>query len=299
MDLVVVVERTLLFVALSAALFVPLERIWPRVRRAFDLRTLAVDVGWLLLGALTLTLIVGPLLRLVRDGIVNDDWRLALAFVGAELLSYACHRAMHAVPWLWRIHAVHHGPRQLSWSNAWRQHPIDVALHALVVAIPGLVLGVSLSSLAGFVLLRRLWTVFLHANVRARLGILEDLVAMPAFHHAHHSHDPRLFNANFAGLFPWIDRIFGTYRRPRALDPTAVRPSPPCRAVPQRRSAHQSSRERAGLLRRRRIRARAIRARAARQLGAQGGARRRRRVRRRADEGSALTDRSALAMPGP
>jgi sterol desaturase/sphingolipid hydroxylase (fatty acid hydroxylase superfamily) len=135
---------------------------------------------------------------------------VGLAFLGAEVMAYLAHRAMHEVPWLWRFHAVHHAPRALSWTAAWRQHPVDVALHALAVAVPGLLLGVSLSAFASVVLLRRLWTALLHANVRFDFGPLEGVIATPRFHHLHHSPQRRFFNANYAGLLPVLDVLFGT-----------------------------------------------------------------------------------------
>jgi sterol desaturase/sphingolipid hydroxylase (fatty acid hydroxylase superfamily) len=33
-------------------------------------------------------------------------------------------------------------------------------------------------------------------------------------HQLHHSPDPRHFNANYAGLFPWLDTLFGTRSPP-------------------------------------------------------------------------------------
>jgi sterol desaturase/sphingolipid hydroxylase (fatty acid hydroxylase superfamily) len=130
-------------------------------------------------------------------------------------LAYGSHRAMHEVPWLWRFHAVHHAPRELDWLKAWRQHPVDVAIHAWCVGLPGVLLGAPLSGLASLVLLRRLWTALLHANVRLKLGPLEHVIVSPEFHQTHHAGSV----VNYAGLFPWLDRLFGT-SAPRAMQLT-------------------------------------------------------------------------------
>lgn len=210
-DLLTRLVRALAFLALAGALLWPLELLWPRVRPRFTPRAWAGDVGWLLLGALTLSFVVGPVLRDFAVPAAPSALRLIAAFLGAELMAYASHRAMHELPSLWRFHAVHHAPKELDWLKAWRQHPVDVAIHALCVGLPGALLGAPLSSLAALVLLRRLWTGLLHANVRLPLGALEGLVVTPDFHHAHHV-DGRV---NFAGLLPCLDVLFGT-ARPKA-----------------------------------------------------------------------------------
>src|SRR6185437_5663220 len=38
----------------------------------------------------------------------------------ADLGFYAAHRAFHAVPFLWRFHAVHHSIEELDWLAAFR-----------------------------------------------------------------------------------------------------------------------------------------------------------------------------------
>jgi len=200
------IERSLAFVALMGAVCWPLELLWPRRAPRFTPRTWLADLGWLVLGAFTLTWLVGPLLRAVPVTPSPTPLKLVLAFIGAEVMAYASHRAMHEVPWLWRFHAVHHGPRELDWLKAWRQHPIDVAIHALCVGLPGVLLGAPLSGLAGFLLVRRLWTALLHANTRMTLGPLENVIVSPDFHHLHHARG----GVNYAGLFPWLDRLFGT-----------------------------------------------------------------------------------------
>lgn len=202
--------RTAGFLLLAGSLLWPLEQLRPRWQPRITPRAWLNDLAWLVCGAATLTFVVGPFLRFLTLETSRSGARLFLAFIGAELMAYLVHRALHEVPWLWRFHRVHHAPRELDWLKAWRQHPVDVALHALAVALPGVLLGAPLSGLAPLVLLRRLWTGLLHANVDLDFGPLEGVIATPKFHHLHHHPEPRYFNANYAGLFPWLDTLFGT-----------------------------------------------------------------------------------------
>jgi sterol desaturase/sphingolipid hydroxylase (fatty acid hydroxylase superfamily) len=180
------VLHVVVFVALAAALLVPLEQLWPKVlsspSSSPSSRTGWIgDIAWLTLGAATLEFVVGPVLAAASPSPSSSSWLgLVGALLGAELGAYASHRLMHSVPWLWRFHAVHHDAAVMTWSKAWRQHPVDVAVHAIAVALPGLLCGVSLSGFGAVLLLRRLWTGFLHANVSLRFGVLEHVVATPA-----------------------------------------------------------------------------------------------------------------------
>ena len=142
-------------------------------------------------------------------------WRIAAAFFLSDLFGYAAHRALHRVPVLWRFHRIHHEATELRWLDAWRQHPVDFVIQGLAVGIPGALLGASLTDLVSVVLLRKLWTSFLHSDVRARFGLLEWVVATPAFHRVHHGADPAEYDRNFAGTFPVWDVLFGTASLPR------------------------------------------------------------------------------------
>ena len=62
------------------------------------------------------------------------------------------------------------------------------------------------------------WSFFIHANVRCRLGPVEWLISTPAFHHWHHTNDEHR-DRNFAAIFPLYDRVFGTAWLPRHWPP--------------------------------------------------------------------------------
>jgi sterol desaturase/sphingolipid hydroxylase (fatty acid hydroxylase superfamily) len=212
------VAQALVMLAICAVVLGPLE--WWRPRRGVrqDPRALAVCAGLFLVNAVLAVVMVAPLLSGV--GAVAARWtcagslamplRLVAILVLADVAGYAMHRAMHRCPVLWRFHQVHHAAHDLTWWETWRQHPVDAGLHAIAVGLPGAMFGASASEGFGLVLLRVLYTAFLHADVRITLGPAEGLVATPAFHHRHHSHDPRHRNCNFSTTLALIDRICGT-----------------------------------------------------------------------------------------
>ena len=62
-----------------------------------------------------------------------------------------------------------------------------------------------------------MWGYFIHSNVRWRLGPFEWLLTTPAFHHWHHTKDGKRRDYNYASMFPWLDRVFGTHHLPHSM----------------------------------------------------------------------------------
>lgn len=219
-----------------AVMFVPLERAFgarpgQRAWRAGSAADLAFFFGqYLVWSALALLVLVRVSHGL--DGVVPIEWRrwaaaqplaaqVAVAIVLGDLLVYAWHRACHAVPLLWRFHAVHHTAESLDWLAAHREHPLDGVTTQLVQNLPAMVLALSLREVGALVVLRGAWGVFIHSNVRLDVGWLRFVLGAPALHHHHHARDVAP-TANFANLAPWIDVVFGTYVRPRGGPPVAL-----------------------------------------------------------------------------
>ena len=211
------VAGALVFLAISAGLLGPLERFFPHAGVRRSAGAAALCAGLFVLNTLLMRAVGDPVLGWLESRewlqpgeAAPSPWRVVAAFVLSDLFGYAAHRALHRVPVLWRFHRMHHQATELRWWDAWRQHPVDFVVQGLAVGIPGALLGASLTDLVSVVLLRKLWTSFLHADVRARFGPLEWVVATPAFHRVHHSADPAHHDRNFAGTFPVWDLLFGT-----------------------------------------------------------------------------------------
>ena len=51
-------------------------------------------------------------------------------------------------------------------------------------------------------------------------GPLRCLIASPAFHRWHHTSEDEGLDRNFAGLFPWMDLLFGTFYLPSGKQPS-------------------------------------------------------------------------------
>lgn len=212
--------------------FMPLERVMPLAADQPVLRRRWVDdVVYLLLNpflirfavALVLALALQSLRPLVPAAVPRAVaglplWvQVPLVLLVAELGFYAMHRMFHAVPFLWRFHAVHHSIEQLDWLAAHRVHPVDQALTATASVLPVILLGFSDGAVAIWGVSYFLQSHLIHANVKLRLGWLEHIFASPHYHHWHHAQDAA--PANFGAQLVFLDQLFGTLLRPPARPP--------------------------------------------------------------------------------
>jgi sterol desaturase/sphingolipid hydroxylase (fatty acid hydroxylase superfamily) len=149
-----------------------------------------------------------------RHTVASQPWWLQAVevVVLSDLLIYWGHRLQHRVGFLWRFHAVHHSAEHLDWLAAHREHPLDTIYTMSVINLPAIVLGFPLETIAGLIVFRGLWAIFIHANVRLPLGPFRMLVGAPELHHWHHDRDRDA--GNYANISPLMDILFGTYRCP-------------------------------------------------------------------------------------
>jgi sterol desaturase/sphingolipid hydroxylase (fatty acid hydroxylase superfamily) len=213
--------------ALLTLLFAPLERLFPARVQRFWRRESWLDAAfflgqYLLFGGVAVLLLSGverwvstaepPALRAALASLSPVPVALG-AVVAGDVVVYWFHRACHHYELLWRFHAVHHSSEELDWLAAHREHPLDGLLTQLCQNLPAIALGVHYELLAGLVVFRGAWSVFIHSNVSLPLGPLRLLLGAPELHRFHHAR-VRATRHNFANLAPWLDVVFGTYFRP-------------------------------------------------------------------------------------
>jgi len=218
--------RPLVFAALVGLAFVPLEHIFPARRAPARRPGVAADVLFAtvgqLLARLGIVVLVGWALARLDDigperplwiGVADRRARgvldVASGLLLFELGGYGYHRLAHRVPWLWRLHEVHHSSRTMDWLAGFRQHPLELLLLTLAQNAPLVLAGVPLGAHAVVVALLKVNTVFVHANLRVPDGPWARVLATPRFHHRHHQRGGPV--RNYAALFPFIDQLFGTH----------------------------------------------------------------------------------------
>ncbi|SFU70631.1 sterol desaturase family protein [Halomonas korlensis] len=143
-------------------------------------------------------------------------WLAVLASVVAlDLAIYFQHRLFHAVPWLWRLHRMHHADLEFDVTTGLRFHPLEVMISMGIKLLVVAVLGAPAVAVLIFEVLLNATSMFNHGNVRLPVRIdrwLRLLVVTPDMHRVHHSIVRRETDSNFGFNLPWWDRLFGTYR---------------------------------------------------------------------------------------
>jgi sterol desaturase/sphingolipid hydroxylase (fatty acid hydroxylase superfamily) len=151
---------------------------------------------------------------------------LVVSFLLLDLTIYAQHRLFHALPWLWRIHRVHHADPEIDVSTALRFHPLESVLSMLLKAGAVVSFGMSASAVLAFEIVLNAAAMFTHTNVciPRRWGRwIRFVIVTPDMHRFHHSTDIANASRNFAFCVSWWDRLFGSYRAPdRAPFPSSI-----------------------------------------------------------------------------
>lgn len=125
------------------------------------------------------------------------------------------HLAFHKVPWLWRLHRMHHADQDIDLSTGLRFHPVEILLSMLIKAAAIIALGVPPLAALMFEVILNATSMFNHSNLRLPEKVdawLRLVVVTPDMHRVHHSVLPRETHSNFGFNTPWWDRLSGTYR---------------------------------------------------------------------------------------
>jgi len=176
---------------------------------SFGFATICAEKGWGLLNHVAL------------------PWWLefALTVILLDLASYALHFLSHHITPLWRLHRLHHTDQDIDFSTGIRHHPLETII-AIMFSI-GVIFATGATPVAVLISqwLFQCVMFFSHANLRVPSPIervLSRLLVTPNMHCIHHSVDLHESNSNFGNLFPWWDRLFGTYISGAAIKPEEI-----------------------------------------------------------------------------
>lgn len=152
-------------------------------------------------------------------GVLNlvalPNWAaVLLAVIILDMMIYWQHVASHHIPFLWRLHKVHHADRDLDASSGLRFHPVEIVLSMVYKMVIVVALGAPVLAVIIFEIVLNACALFNHANVRLPQWVerpLRQVMVTPALHRIHHSVIERETNSNFGFSVIWWDKIFKSY----------------------------------------------------------------------------------------
>ena len=145
----------------------------------------------------------------------NSWLAVLLSLLMLDLLIYFQHRLMHKIPFLWRLHRVHHSDTEIDVTTGVRFHPVEILISLCIKITAVLLIGPPLIAVIVFEVLLSSSSLFNHANIFIPLKferILRFFIVTPDMHRVHHSAQKRETNSNYGFNISLWDRVFATYR---------------------------------------------------------------------------------------
>ncbi len=130
------------------------------------------------------------------------------------IAQYFVHYLLHQVPFMWRLHLVHHSDKAVDVTTGTRHHPLDFVIRECFALLAVLITGMPLSFYLLYRLLSVLFTYWTHANLRLPLSVdrgLSWILVTPNMHKFHHHYQVPWTDSNYGNMFSVWDRIFGTF----------------------------------------------------------------------------------------
>ncbi|MEH6345769.1 MAG: sterol desaturase family protein [Bermanella sp.] len=150
------------------------------------------------------------------DLMLTNHWLvLVLSLIVLDFFIYWQHRLFHKVPYLWRLHQVHHSDKAFDVSTALRFHPLEMLLSLFIKALIITLLGIPASAVILFEIVLNGVAMFNHGNLSIPLALdrfLRKILVTPDMHRVHHSNISRETNSNFGFNISLWDRLFSSYQ---------------------------------------------------------------------------------------
>jgi sterol desaturase/sphingolipid hydroxylase (fatty acid hydroxylase superfamily) len=208
-----------------ATLMLVLERRFPATpgQRLFR-DGFFLDFFWYTLfeGAV-LGFVIGSLIRCIDDGAhwsrlhLISHWpvglQLGFFWVTHDFYIYWFHRFQHKNRYFWRTHEAHHSGKDVDWLSGSRSHALEILINQSIEYAPIVLLGAHPAVAAMKGMLDATWGMFIHSNIRIRMGVLQYVLNGPEMHRWHHACEERR-EYNFATKIALWDFLFGTAYRP-------------------------------------------------------------------------------------
>ena len=158
----------------------------------------------------------------IANGIGLFQWsqwpgklEIILCLILLDLAIYWQHRFFHMVPWLWRMHRVHHSDLAFDASLGVRFHPFEIILSKAYKLGWIVFLGPPVIAVIIYECLLLAFSLMTHSNIRLPVkldALLRIFFVTPDFHRVHHSVHRVETDSNYGNILSVWDYLFRSYR---------------------------------------------------------------------------------------
>ncbi len=135
-----------------------------------------------------------------------------ISFILIDLAGYTQHVMAHKINFFWNEHMIHHSSEEFNLACALRQTISNIISIQAFLLIPAALLGMPPKVIATIAPLHLFLQFWYHTRHIGKLGFLEYLIVTPSQHRVHHAINPEYIDKNMGQIFPWWDRLFGTFQ---------------------------------------------------------------------------------------
>ena len=144
---------------------------------------------------------------------IEATWLIyVISFIAIDFAGYVQHLMAHRINFFWNEHVVHHSSEEFNLPCALRQTISNFISIQAFLLIPAALLGMPPKVIATIAPLHLFLQFWYHTKYIGKLGFLEYLIITPSQHRVHHAINPEYLDKNLGQIFPWWDRIFGTFQ---------------------------------------------------------------------------------------
>lgn len=142
---------------------------------------------------------------------MNAWWTWLILLFVDDFLYYWFHRFSHESRFFWNFHVVHHSSNQYNLSVAVRQSWFSGIVH-WIFYLPLAFIGFPLWSFTLMHGMNLIYQFWIHTKAIKKLpAFFEYILNTPSHHRVHHGADDIYLDKNYAGIFMFWDRMFGTF----------------------------------------------------------------------------------------
>ncbi|MFM6976199.1 MAG: sterol desaturase family protein [Sphingobacteriaceae bacterium] len=139
-------------------------------------------------------------------------WTYFIAFMALDFAGYWVHRIAHKTNFFWNSHIIHHSSEYFNLACALRQSIANFVKVFTVFLLPAALMGVPVQVIAVVAPLHLFAQFWYHTQHINRMGWLEYILVTPSHHRVHHAINPQYIDKNFAQIFIFWDKLFGTFQ---------------------------------------------------------------------------------------